>query len=199
MRFFQLILAAAFLSLPVTAAGSVPTTLDYRVKVRLRDAAAPLEGTLKVATLPPIQTRNRVKKPRFVAWRVTLQPEGRFPAPVAARLARLLYLEGPGPGLVPREGGIRVGSRFCRFWQAQTPASVGAFVYLAEIGPDLLALSYLSASLPDGEIASVELHLDRAACAPGALPAEEGRALLTSLKQWGALLEESPMQEERIN
>jgi len=198
MRFFKAILAAA-LSLPLSAAGPASTVLEYRVKVRLREAPAPLEGTLRVVTLPPVQTRNRVKRPRYVGWRVETLPEGRFPAYVRARLERLLYLEGSGPGLVPREGGLRIEGRFCRFWQAQTPAAVGAFVYLAEVGPDLLALAYLSASLPDGDLATVEMHLEKAQSGPGAAPAEAGGALLATLRQWGALLEEMPMQEERIN
>lgn len=155
-----------------------------------------------MVTTPPVAVRNKVKRPRFVGWTLKAIPgKGSLPpAAVLARVESLLYLEGPASGLVPREGGMRFGGRFCRFWQAQTPPSVGAFVYLVEVAPDLLALAYLSASLPEGSLSTIEIHLERVALAGSPAPAEDGTVLLKTLRQWGALLEDDSqvMETEQI-
>ena len=175
-----------------SAAGTEGTVLDYQVRVRMRDASTPLESRLQLVTTPPVATHSRVKRPRFVGWYLRTVPgKGvRLPAKVLTRVQSLLYLEGPTAGIIPREGGARLGGRFCRLWQVQTPASLGAFVYLAEVAPDLLALSYLSASLPDGDIATLEIHLDGLVLARAPAPAEEGMALLHTLRTWGDLVEQ---------
>jgi hypothetical protein len=178
--------------LSIDAAGPGGTVLDYKVIVRLREGGGPLESRMQVVTTPPVAVRNHVKRPRFVGWKVRAIPGkgGLPPASVLTRVESLLYLEGPGSGLVPREGGTRYGKRFCRLWQALTPSSVGAFVYLSEIAPNLLALSYLSASLPDGDLASIEIHLESVTLGSSPGPAEEGTVLLRTLRKWGALLED---------
>lgn len=192
MRYFSVILASALMALSVDAAGSGGTVLDYKVVVRMRDGGAPLESRLQVVTTAPVATHNKVKRPRFVGWRIRAFPGrgGLPPASVLARVESLLYLEGPTSGVVPREGGMRFGKRFCRLWQAVTPSSVGAFVYLAEVSPNLLALSYLSASLPEGDLASIELHLEGVSLGSAPAPAEDGTVLLRTLRKWGALLDD---------
>lgn len=202
MPYFSWVLALAAVFSACVAEGHEGTMLDYKVIIRLRDAAQPLEARLRVTTTPPVAVRNKVKRPRYVGWRVAVLPGpgAAPPAWVLARVGSLLYLEGPADGLVPREGGVRFGPRFCRLWQAQTPASVGAFVYLVEVAPNLLALSYLSASLPEGDLASIEMHLEGVAMASAPAPAEEGMVLLRTLRSWGALLEadQQPMTSEEI-
>lgn len=177
--------------------------LEYRVIVRMRDSDQLREARLQVATTPPATVRNKVKRPRFVGWNLRATPGkgGLPPASVLARVVSLLYLEGPSDGLIPREGGLRFGKRFCRLWQAQTPAGMGAFVYLVEVAPDLLALSYLSASLPEGEFASIEIHLEGVTLAKAPAPAEDGMVLLKTLRSWGALVEpdQQAMQVEEIH
>lgn len=197
MRFFSAFLASLLAVLPVAAAPPGGTVLEYRVKVLLRGAEAPLETHLRVSTRPPVATRNRVKRPRIVGWQIAAVPGkgGLPPAAVLARVESLLYLESPAAGILPREGGLRFGKRFCRFWQVQTPPSVGAFVYLAELSPNLLALAYLSASLPEGEIATVEMALTDVTLASKPAPAESGAVLLRTLRGWGALLEDDPVQQ----
>jgi hypothetical protein len=202
MRYFSVILAFAFLACANVAAGHEGTVLDYRVTIHLREGGPAQEARLQLITTPPVATRNRVKHPRYVGWKVRAMA-GRGPLPSAAVLARvesLLYLEGPASGLVPREGGMRFGRRFCRLWQAVTPASVGAFVYLVEVAPDLLALSYLSASLPEGDIAALEIHLEGVALGPAPAPAEQGMVLLRTLRAWGSLVEsdQQVMEVEQI-
>lgn len=200
MRFFP-ILAAFGIATAAWSATRDATRLDYKVVIRQRGGPT-LDCRLEVRTTPPVPTHNRVKRPRYVGWQVRLTSDsGELPsALVAARIQRLLYLDAPVEGLVPREGGFRLNGRLCRFWQAQTPASVGAFVYLVEVAPNLLALSYLSASLPEGDLSSVEMHLEKVVLADRPAPAEEGTALLRTLRHWGTLLEPSQqvMETEQI-
>ena len=203
MPYFSWILAPALLVSARVAGGHEGTVLEYQAIIHLRDGGPPLETRLQVATTPPVAVRNKVKRPRYVGWKVRVLP-GRSalpPAAVLARLESLLYLEGPTGGLVPREGGTRFGKRFCRLWQVPTPPSMGAFVYLVEVAPDLLALSYFSASLPEGEVASLELHLQGVNLAAKPAPAEEGMVLLRTLRSWGALLESDQqlVQTEEIH
>ncbi len=192
MRYFSVLLASSLVALSLEAAGAGGTVLDYKVVVRMRDGGAPAESRLQVVTTAPVATRNRTKRPRFVGWRIRAFPGkgGLPPASVLARVESLLYLEGPESGVVPREGGMRLGKRFCRLWQALTPSAVGAFVYLAEISPNLLALSYLSASLPEGDLASIEIHLEGVSLGPAPAPAEDGTVLLRTLRRWGALVDD---------
>jgi hypothetical protein len=124
-------------------------------------------------------------------------------APSGALLARVLglcYFSGPVPQTVPLATGIKFGGRRCRLWQMQTPPGAGAYVYLAEVAPGLLALAYLSATLPEGEYRSLEIHLDRVALGRRVVPAEEGAALLRTLQHWGGLGGSDPgtLETERI-
>jgi hypothetical protein len=80
---------------------------------------------------------------------------------------------------------MRFAGRWCRLWQVQTPPEVGAYAYLVEVAPGLLALAYLSATLPEGDIRSLEIHLAGMSLGRHAVPAEEGTALLKTLRHWG--------------
>ena len=192
MKYFPGFLACGLLAVSTVAAANDGTVLEYTVLVRLREGGAPLEGRLRLATTPPVAVHNKVKRPRFVGWTLKAMPGKGAPLPAAVltRLEGLMYLEGPASGLVPRSGGMRFGNRSCRLWQALTPPSVGAFVYLVEVAPNLLALSYLSASLPEGSLTSIEMHLDKVALAKAPAPAAEGTVLLRTLRQWGVLLDD---------
>jgi len=202
MKYFPVICGLALSAFSALAAGPGETVLDYKVGVRLREGGPIREFRMELATTPPVATASRRKHKRLVGWRLRARPgrDGLPPASVLTRVAGLFYLAEPAPSLVPREGGVRFGNRFCRFWQAQTPASVGAFVYLVEVAPDLLALDYLSASLAEGEIATLEIHLEKVAMAREPAPAEDGERLLHTLRKWGALLEagNQMMEPEQI-
>ena len=54
-----------------------------------------------------------------------------------------------------------------------------------EVAPNLLALSYLSASLGEGDLATIEVQLDRFQLDARAVPAEEGQQLLRTLQRAG--------------
>jgi hypothetical protein len=79
---------------------------------------------------------------------------------------------------------MKLGNRWCRLWQVRIPPEVGAYAYLVEVAPGLLALAYLSANLPEGDIQSLEIHLNGFALGRRAAPAEEGTALLKTLQHW---------------
>lgn len=202
MRFFSVILAFGLAAGFLRAAANDQTVLDYQVVVHLKDRPAPLEARLRLTTTPPVATHNHVKRPRMVGWKVKVLPGkgGPLPAWALARVENLFYLEAPAAGILPREGGLRFNGRFCRLWQAQTPPSLGAFVYLVEVSRDLLALSYFSASVRQGDLEAVELRLTGVALAKVPAPAEEGGSLLRTLRAWGALLEDEPqpMQTENV-
>jgi len=172
--------------LALLAGGPDGAQLDYRLRVRLRGGPAAQDSHFRMTAAPPLVTGNRVQQPRMGSWRI--EPlGGRGAAPSAALLAKALglcYFSGPTPEAVPLATGIKLGKRWCRLWQVQAPPEVGAYIYLAEVAPGLLTLAYLSATLPEGEIRSLEIHLDRAALGPRAVPAEEGTALLNTLRHW---------------
>lgn len=162
------------------------TELDYRLKVRLQEESAWVESGFRVVTTPALVTRNRVKKPRMGGWRVEPLP-GVGEAPSAALLARvrsLLYFSGPSPQTAPRASSQTLGSRQCRLWQVQTPAGIAAYIYLAEVAPKLLALSYLSVTLDQGDIAAMEIHLVGVTPGSHPSPAQEGTTLLRTLQRW---------------
>lgn len=204
MRLFSSLLSLVCPALSLLAGGGPEGAhLDYRLKVRLREGPAALDSGFRMVAMPALVTRNKVQRPRLGSWQI--QPlAGRGAAPSAALLARALglcYFSGPTPQAVPLTTGIRLGSRWCRLWQVQTPPEVGAYVYLAEVAPGLLTLAYLSATLPEGDIRSLEIHLDRVALGRRAVPAEEGTALLNTLRHWaeqagGAGAPEGPEAEE---
>jgi hypothetical protein len=188
MRLPFLLVALALAAMQAVAAGHEGAVLEYRMKVRLRDQGAWTETGFRVVTTPALVTRNKVKKPRLGGWRIEpIAVQGVLPSStLLARAKGLLYFAGPTPEVLARDSGMTLGNRRCRLWQAQTPQGVAAYVYLLELAPNLLALSYLSASLGDGEIASMELHLVAASLGPRTSPAEEGTALVRTLQRWGA-------------
>ena len=184
---FGVLLLPACFALAGTRAGTV---LDYELRVRMADETAWVEGGFRLVTTPALVTGNRVKKPRMGGWR--LEPKvdhlgAREVVPSAvllARVAGLMYFSGPAPELAMRATGRVLGGRFCRLWQAPTAPGMGAYVYLAEVAPHLLALSYLSASLGEGDIDALEIHLVKVELGAHPCPAEEGGALLRTLGSW---------------
>jgi len=186
MKFFSRILVLAFPALPLLAAGQEGAFLDYRLKVRSREGSAQVETGFRVVASPALVTRNRVQRPRMGGWRIeALGGKGAAPSPLLlARTLGLCYFSGPTAQMLPLATGIKLGGRWCRLWQVQTPPDVGAYVYLAEVAPNLLALAYLSAMLPDGDYRSMEIHLAGLTLGSRVAPAEEGTALLRTLQHW---------------
>ncbi len=186
MRFFSSLLSLACAALPLLAGGPDQARLDYRLKVRLRGDPAMVEGGFRIVATPALATRNKVQRPRMGSWQLEPLTRGEG-APSPALLARALglcYFSGPPVQAVPLATGMRLGKRWCRLWQVQTPSQVGAYVYLVEVAPGLLALAYLSANLPEGDIQSLEIHLAGLSLGPRPVPVEEGTALLKTLRQW---------------
>jgi hypothetical protein len=188
MRFFAALLRAALVSLHLAAAGQEGAVLDYHLKVRLRDQPAAVESGFRLVTSPALAVRARVKRARFGAWRIEpLAVGGRKPSPALLMQALgLCYFSGPTAQVVPLGQGMTFNHHWCRLWQVQAAPEVGAYAYLAEVAPGLLALAYLSAALPEGDIAAVEIHLASVSLGPGTVPAEEGTALLRTLRIWAA-------------
>ena len=187
MRFFSIILILAF---PALAAGVTDDArLDYRLKVRLRGDPAVMETAFRMVATPALVTRSKVKRPRMGRWLIEPLPGlGAAPSPaLLARVLNLCYFSGPTAQAVPLATGMRFAGRWCRLWQVRTPPEVGAYVYLAEVAPGLLALAYLSATLPEGEVRSLEIHLSTLSLGRRAAPAEEGTALLRTLQHWADL------------
>jgi hypothetical protein len=186
MGFCSKVLALVIPVLPLMANGPEGAVLDYRLKVRLRDETAVMETGFRVITTPPLITGNKIKRPRMGAWRIEpLALGGVLPSrAVLARALGLCYFSGPTDQVAALGTGIRLNRHWCRLWQVQPPAQVGAYVYLAEVAPNLLALAYLSANLPEGDIRSMEIHLARVSLGSRVAPAEEGTALLKTLQHW---------------
>lgn len=167
-------------------AGDGCGSLEYRLKLRFRDEPKAIEARFTLTPTAPLVTRNKVQKPRLGGWRLEgVQKEGgALPmSMVLARTERLLYFSGPSEGLTPTGVVVRFGAKPCRVWQVSTPNQVGTYAYLVEVQPNLLALSYLSASFADGDLASIEIQLDRFQVDARAVPAEEGQQLLRTLLQ----------------
>jgi hypothetical protein len=163
--------------------------LRYLVVLRLRGEEKPWETRFIVVPTPPIQSHNKVKKPRLGGWRLESDRSQGTPnahAFLLARAERLLYLSGPAPQTDQEPFVLRFGTRSCNVWRVQTPKGVKAAAYLAELSPNLLALCDLSASFDKGEIQSIELHLEGIGLKPGMAPPEDGTALLTTLQRWSA-------------
>ncbi len=190
MKYFADLLPAVLVSLNLAAAGREGAVLDYRLKVQQRGPAAAVESGFRLVTTPALEVRSRVKRARFGAWRIEpLAVDGRTPSPaVLMRALGLCYFSGPSAQVVPLAQGMTYNHRWCRLWQVQTPPGVGAYAYLVEVGPGLLALAYLSAYLPEGDIRTVEIRLAAVSLGPGAVPAEEGTALLRTLQKWAGPL-----------
>jgi hypothetical protein len=148
-----------------------------------------MDTGFRVVTTPPLITGNKVKRLRMGAWRIEPLPGGGV-VPSRAVLARALglcYFSGPTDQVAPLGTGMRLNRRWCRLWQVQAPPQVGAYVYLVEVAPNLLALAYLTATLPEGDIRSMEIHLTGVSLGARVAPAEEGTTLLKTLQHWAAL------------
>jgi len=199
MRFCPAFPVLLFAALPLLAGAQDGAVLDYRLKVRMYEDSVPEEGGFRLVASPALVTGNREQRPRMGAWRI--EPEaGAAPAPaMLVRALGLCYFSGPAAQVVPLAQEIRIGGRRCRLWQVQTPPGMGAYAYLAEVAPNLLALAYLSATLPGGDPRSVEIHLAGLRLGPRACPAEEGTALLKTLQHWAARVPDpGPGQSEEV-
>jgi hypothetical protein len=176
------------LAVPLLAGGPEGSRLDYRLKVRTLEEPAVVESAFRMVATPALTTRNKVQRPRMGSWQIEpLAVNGRAPSPaVLARALGFCYFSGPSAQVVPLAQGMKFGNRWCRLWQVQTPPEVGVYAYLVEVAPGLLALSYLSAARPDGDIRSLEIHLTGVSLGSRPVPAEEGTALLRTLRIWAA-------------
>jgi hypothetical protein len=163
--------------------------LEYRVKLRMHGDATPVETRFSLIPTPVASTANRVKKARMGAWRLEAhQPKNASysQAMVLARVERMLYLSGPGPETIPQNIVVRFGEKACRVWSAKIPPNVNVYAYLVEVSPGLLALNYLSGSFAGGDVATLEIQLENFRLEAGTAPAEEGTALLHSLRRLAA-------------
>jgi hypothetical protein len=169
--------------------------LHYRVRIHFRGDAAPSDARFILHPTPVIITQNRVQKPRLGGWRLegVQRTDGAFSmAAVLARVERMLYLAGPAPGTEKRPIVVTFNGQRCPLWHVQVPEGLPVYAYLAEVAPNLLALSYLSGSFPKGDLASLEIQLESFRLAPGAGPAEDGTALLKSLQRMALESAEAP-------
>lgn len=163
--------------------------LRYLVTLHLRGEEKPWETRFTVLPTPPVQSHNKVKKPRLGGWRLEADRAQGTPNAhsfLLARAERLLFLSGIMPQADPEPFLLRFGSRSCPVWRVQIPRGVKASAYLAEVVPGLLALCDLSAKFEKGDIKSLELHLEGIGLKAGTAPPEDGTALLTSLQRWSA-------------
>jgi len=202
MGFFSSLLTWSFPVLPLLAGGPDDARLDYRLKVRLRDEPAEVDCGFRMIATPALVTGNRVQRLRMGRWKIEPPARGAAPSPaLMARALRLCYFSGPTPQAVPLATGMKFGNRWCRLWQVRTPPEVGAYVYLVEVSPGLLALAYLSATFPQGDVRSMEVHLAGLTLGRGAVPAEEGTALLKTLQHWAdqaAAEDPGPLETEEV-
>ena len=82
-----------------------------------------------------------------------LAGKGAAPSPaLLVRALSLCYFSGPTAQAVPLATGMQFAGHWCRLWQVRIPPQAGAYAYLAEVAPGLLALAYLSAARPEGEL-----------------------------------------------
>jgi len=160
--------------------------LEYRVKLRMHGDGAPIEPPSPPPPPPWVSTANGGKKARLGAWRLEAhQPKNASfsQAMILARVERMLYFSTPGPETIPQNIVVRFGDKACRVWSAKIPSNVNVYAYLVEVAPGLLALNYLSGSFPGGDMATLEIQLESFRLEAGAAPAEEGTALLHSLRR----------------
>ena len=175
--------------LMATAAPRGTGSLEYRVKLRMQGETVPIETRCTLIPTHVVATANRVKKAHMGAWRLEAQqPKGAAfsQAMVLARVERMLYFSGPVPEVAPRALVVRFGEKPCRVWAAEVPPKISAYAYLAEVAPGLLALSYFSGSFPEGDVAALEIQLESFRLEPGVAPAEDGAALIRTLRRMAA-------------
>ncbi|MBI4911891.1 MAG: hypothetical protein HY823_04060 [Acidobacteria bacterium] len=163
--------------------------LRYVIQLRLRGEEKPWETRFTVLPTPPVQSHNKVKKPRLGGWRLVADRSQGTPHVLPfllGRAERLLYISGPAPQAEAEPFVLRFGAKNCPVWRVQVPPGVKASAYLAELGPNLLAVCDLSAKFERGEIMGIELHLEGIGLKPGIAPPEEGTSLLSTLQRWAA-------------
>lgn len=174
--------------------------LRYRLQVRMRGEAVPMELHFRLLPTPARTTGNKVQKPRLGGWRLEAergQGPHLIPAWILARAERLLYISGPAPQLQPEPWGLTFGKRTCPVWTVDVPPTLKASAYLLEIAPNLLALCDLHARFDRGDIASLDLQLEAFGWKLGTSPPENGTALLSSLQRW-ALQGSGSGETERV-
>jgi len=164
------------------------TVLRYRAKLHLRGEVAPVETRFTLSLGPVAETANRKKLPRLAPWRLeaTQQVGGASQALLLARLERMLYFSGPAAETEIQNLVVRYSDRPCRVWRVKAPEGLTVFVYLVEIAPGLLALSHLSGQFQQGDLISAEIQLETIGVGPKAGPAEQGQALLSTLRRMAA-------------
>jgi hypothetical protein len=190
MKVMSAALCMFMATLPMVAGTAEGAVLDYRYRARLADQPAWVEGRFRVLTTPALNVHSRVKQPRMGEWRIEPQAAPGAAAPSAGLLVRALglcYFSGPTDRTAPLDLTQAFGGRRCRLWKVRVPEAVGAYAYLAEVAPGLLALDYFSAVLPAGEVRSLEIHLAGVALGARTVPVEDGTALLRTLGAWAAL------------
>jgi hypothetical protein len=163
--------------------------LRYLVVLHLRGEEKPWETRFTVLPTPPVQSHNKVKKPRLGGWKLEADRAQGTPNAhsfLLARAERLLFLSGFVPQADLEPYILRFGTRSCPVWRVQVPKGVKAAAYLAEVSPGLLALCDLSAKFDKGDIKAIELHLEGIGLKPGSAPPEDGTSLLTTLQRWSA-------------
>lgn len=186
MRLSPAALCMFMASLPLAAGIREGAVLSYRYRARLADQPAWVEGRFRVVTTPALVVHSRVKKPRMGEWRIEPLAANAPSAGLLVRALGLCYFSGPTDQAAPLDLAQTFGGRRCRLWQVKVPPAVGAYAYLAEVAPGLLALDYFSAVLPAGELRSLEIHLASVVLGAGTVPAEDGTALLRTLGAWAA-------------
>jgi hypothetical protein len=163
--------------------------LRYLVVLQLRGEEKPWETRFTVVPTPPIQSHNKVKKPRLGGWKLEADRGQGTPNAhsfLLARAERLLFLSGIVPQAEPEPYVLRFGARSCPVWRVQVPKGVKATAYLAEVAAGVLALCDLSARFEKGDIKAIELHLEGIGLKQGSAPPEDGTSLLTTLQRWAA-------------
>jgi hypothetical protein len=193
MRWFAVCLVV--LALPLLAAAPAQDArLDYRIKAVLRDGAV-VDGAFQVLATRPLVTRNHVQRHRLGSWEIRPQAPGVAPAFLVQAL-NLCYFAGPTDQVAPLAEGVRFQGRWCRLWQVRTPPRLGAYAYLAEVAPGLLALAYLSAARPQADFTSLEIRLVGLSLGRAPAPAEDGLALLRTLRAWSEA--PAPAETEQV-
>lgn len=180
--------------------GPLNQGLRYRLTVRLRGEAGPLELHFRLVPTPARTTGNKVQKPRLGGWRLEAergQGGQLIPAWILARAERLLYVSGPAPQLQPEPWSLTFGKQACPLWTVPVPPTLKASAYLVEILPKVLVLCDLHARFDRGDIAALDLQLEAFGWKPGIPPPENGTALLGSLQRW-ALQGSGSGETERV-
>lgn len=159
--------------------------LLYRVSFRGEGDAAPLTARLRLVPLSPLVTRNRVQRPRLGSFRLeaVAAPREASPAVLVARVGRLMYFAGRSEGLVRLPRTLRMGGRSWPLWQVPIPEGVKATATLTEVSPGLFALASFDGVFPGQDPATLEIQLEEVRLRSGTAPAEEGLALLGTLRR----------------